>query len=84
MCAGALIHARIDTLVFGAREPRAGAVVSTATVIDNEALNHRIAVVEGVLADESSALLKAFFRLRREAGIDDSRTIAPPRSRDYR
>jgi len=84
MCAGALIHARIETLVFGAREPRAGAVVSTATVVANAALNHRVAVVEGVLAEESSALLKTFFRERREAGVGDSRIIAPPRSRDSR
>ncbi len=84
MCAGALIHARIRTLVFGAREPRAGAVVSTANVIENAALNHRIEVVEGVLADDCSALLKAFFRERRDAGDSDSRIIAPPRSRDYR
>jgi len=84
MCAGALIHARIRTLVFGAREPRAGAVVSTANSIENAALNHRVDVVEGVLADECGALLKAFFRERRDASADDSRIIAPPRSRDYR
>ena len=68
MCAGALIHARIDTLVFGAREPRGGAVVSTATVIDNAGLNHRVAIVEGVLADECQALVQMFFRARRDAG----------------
>lgn len=84
MCAGALIHARIDRLVFGAREPRAGAVVSTAAAFDNAALNHRVDVVEGVLANESSELLRTFFRARREAGEDDSRIIASPRSRDYR
>ncbi len=84
MCAGALVHARIRTLVFGAREPRAGAVVSTANAIENAALNHRVEVVEGVLADDCGALLKAFFRQRREAGADDSRIIAPPRSRDSR
>jgi tRNA(adenine34) deaminase len=66
MCAGALIHARIDTLVFGAREPRAGAVVSTASVMDNAGLNHRITIIEGVLADESGHLLKTFFRTRRD------------------
>ncbi len=84
MCAGALVHARIRTLVFGAREPRAGAIVSTTNAIENAALNHRVEVVEGVLADDCSALLKAFFRERREAGGDDSRIIAPPRSRDSR
>ena len=66
MCAGALIHARIGTLVFGAREPRAGAVVSAASVLDNAALNHRIAVIEGVLAAEAGELIKRFFRTRRD------------------
>jgi tRNA(adenine34) deaminase len=68
MCAGALIHARIETLVFGAREPRAGAIVSSAAVIANAGLNHRVAVVEGILAEECQALLKTFFRARREDG----------------
>ncbi len=68
MCAGALIHARVDTLVFGAREPRAGAIVSHAAVIDNAGLNHRVAFVEGILVDECQQLLKTFFRARRDAG----------------
>jgi tRNA(adenine34) deaminase len=67
MCAGALVHARIGTLVYAAREPRAGAIVSTAAVLDSSALNHRIDVVEGVLADEAAALLKDFFAARRDA-----------------
>ncbi len=71
MCAGALIHARIDTLVFGAREPRAGAIVSSAALIDNAGLNHRIDVVEGILADDCQQLLKTFFRARRDAGAGD-------------
>ena len=65
MCAGALIHARVGRLVFGAREPRAGAVVSSAKVLDNAALNHQVSVTEGVLADECAALLKEFFKSRR-------------------
>ncbi len=65
MCAGALVHARIATLVYGAPEPKAGAVRSTAAVLDNPALNHRVEVVAGVLADEAGALLKAFFADRR-------------------
>jgi len=76
MCAGALVHARIDTLVYGAREPRAGAIVSTAQVLDNAALNHRVAVVAGVLEDECAALLTEFFRARRDAPDDRSRIIA--------
>ncbi len=65
MCAGALVHARIARLVFGAREPRAGAVVSTAQVLAAPGLNHRVEVVEGVLADEAQQLMQEFFRSRR-------------------
>ena len=65
MCAGALVHARIETLVFGAREPRAGAVYSSANVLDNPGLNHRVSVVEGVLAEECGELMSSFFRERR-------------------
>ena len=65
MCAGALVHARIARLVFGAREPRAGAVVSTLRLLDQAHLNHRVEVVEGMLADESAMMLRAFFAERR-------------------
>ncbi len=65
MCAGALVHARVDRLVFAAREPKAGAVVSTAQVLDNPALNHRIEVTMGVCEDEAVALMQDFFRMRR-------------------
>jgi tRNA(adenine34) deaminase len=68
MCAGALVHARIETLVYGALEPKSGAVVSTANALANPRLNHRVAVLGGVLADESAALLKRFFAARRAAG----------------
>ena len=47
MCCGALVHARVETVIFAAREPRAGAVVSTASLLDNPALNHRVAWNEG-------------------------------------
>lgn len=65
MCAGAMVHARIARLVFGAREPRAGAVVSTAQVLSTPGLNHRVEVVEGVLAEEAQRLMQEFFRARR-------------------
>ena len=69
MCAGAMHQARIDRLVFGAADPKAGAVGSLYDLSDDERLNHRFEVTPGVLADESSALLKAFFgRLRRDGG----------------
>jgi tRNA(adenine34) deaminase len=70
MCAGALVHARVATLVYGAAEPRAGAVTSTASVLDNPALNHRVEVFSGVLADDCAALLKAFFGARRRVAAD--------------
>lgn len=65
MCCGAMVHARVARLVFGAREPKAGAVISTAAVLDNAALNHRVVWEEGVGADESAKALKDFFRARR-------------------
>lgn len=65
MCAGALVHARIKRLVFGAAEPRAGAVVSSLQLLAGGQLNHRIEVEGGVLGDECAAIMKAFFRDRR-------------------
>lgn len=67
MCAGAMIHARIQTLVFAAREPRAGAIRSQQRFFESDYLNHRVAVREGILAEESAGLLKAFFRQRRKS-----------------
>jgi tRNA(adenine34) deaminase len=65
MCAGALVHARIEQLIFGAREPRAGAVCSSSRVLDNPGLNHKVTVIEGVLGKECKALMSAFFQERR-------------------
>ncbi len=65
MCAGALVHARIATLVYGAPEPRSGAVQSVAQALDNPALNHRVSAVGGVLEAECRELMQAFFRRRR-------------------
>ena len=65
MCVGAMIHARIEKLVFAAREPRAGVVCSTCSMLDEPRYNHRVRWQEGVLADESSARLQAFFQARR-------------------
>lgn len=66
MCLGAMIHARVERLVFGAPEPRAGAVVSQAALIDAGHFNHRLSFTQGVLADECSTLLQDFFRSRRK------------------
>jgi len=66
MCVGAMIHARISKVVFGAREPRAGALVSNLQLHQSAVYNHQLEVEEGVLADECRALMKNFFRARRE------------------
>lgn len=66
MCAGALVHARIATLVFGTLEPKAGAIVSAMRLLDHPALNHRVTVIGGVLEDECRSLLQAFFVYRRK------------------
>ncbi len=65
MCIGALIHARVDEIVFGAADPKAGAVQSVFQMANAPQLNHQIAVTPGVLADECGELLRAFFELRR-------------------
>jgi tRNA(adenine34) deaminase len=65
MCCGALVHARVDQLYFGALEPKAGAVVSTASLLDGPALNHRVCWQGEIMADDSATLLKAFFAARR-------------------
>ena len=65
MCMGAMLQARIDRLVFGATDPKTGAAVSLMRLGDDERLNHRFEVEGGLLAEESSALLRAFFRARR-------------------
>ncbi len=65
MCVGALVHARIERLVFGAREPKAGAVVSQSRLLDTKSLNHRISVTDGVLAEECGERLSQFFTAKR-------------------
>jgi tRNA(adenine34) deaminase len=65
MCAGAMIHARLDRLVFAAADPKAGACGSVLSVLNHPQLNHQMQVEQGILADESSELLRGFFRERR-------------------
>ena len=65
MCAGALVQARIARLIYGADDAKGGAVRTCLQVLDAGALNHRVAVTAGVLADESVALLQSFFAARR-------------------
>ena len=65
MCAGAMVHARIKRLIYGADDPKAGAVRSIMQLLENPRLNHRVEVQGGVLAGRSAELLQEFFRNRR-------------------
>jgi tRNA(adenine34) deaminase len=65
MCAGALVHARIRRLIYGASDPKAGAAGSVLSVVNHPALNHPMQVTAGVLAGRCMDMLQAFFRERR-------------------
>jgi tRNA(adenine34) deaminase len=65
MCAGALIQARVKRLIYGAADPKAGAVKSVLQVLNHPAMNHQMEVVPGVLAEECASLLQSFFKGRR-------------------
>ena len=66
MCAGAMVAARIERLVYGCSDPKGGAAGGAIDVLASEAVNHRVAVTRGVLADETGAQLRAFFAERRK------------------
>ena len=65
MCAGAIVLARIPKVVYAATDPKSGAAGTLYNILQDERLNHRVEVTSGVLAEESSALLKSFFQQRR-------------------
>jgi tRNA(adenine34) deaminase len=67
MCAGAMVHARISRLIYGASDPKAGAAGSVLEITNHPRLNHRIDVISGVLADECSELLRNFFAEKRKS-----------------
>jgi tRNA(adenine34) deaminase len=69
MCAGALVHARLKRLIYGAKDPKAGAVESVMQVVNHPRLNHRMEVTGGVLAERCAATLREFFRERRETSL---------------
>ena len=71
MCVGAMVLARVRTVVFGAREPKTGALVSTTQPLEIPTLNHRFDVVEGVLETECRGVVQAFFRTRRSTTTSD-------------
>ena len=79
MCAGAMVQARIPRLVYAVPDVRAGAAGSVFEVVRSPALNHRIEVTEGVLADEAKAQLERFFQgVRRRGARGDSGTLLGP------
>jgi tRNA(adenine34) deaminase len=65
MCAGAMVHARLERLVFASTDPKAGAAGSVLSVLNHPQLNHLMDVDQGILGDESAELLRSFFRERR-------------------
>jgi tRNA(adenine34) deaminase len=65
MCVGAMVHARVDTVVYGAAEPKAGAITSMTRAHEFPGLNHRLQVQSGVLEEECREMMQAFFRSRR-------------------
>ena len=67
MCAGAITHARVRRLVYGADDPKAGGVKSVVEVLNHQGLNHQVEVIAGVLAGRSREMLQAFFREKRSA-----------------
>ncbi|OUR73489.1 tRNA-specific adenosine deaminase [Methylophaga sp. 41_12_T18] len=66
MCAGALVHARIDRVIYAAKEPKTGAAGSCFDIFNTKALNHHVDCKQGVLAEQSAELLRDFFRARRK------------------
>ena len=68
MCVGAMVHARIGRVVYGATEPKAGAIESAMRAHEHPSLNHRMSATGGVLADECRAIIQEFFEVRRQSG----------------
>jgi len=68
MCAGAIVLARLARLIFGTRDPKAGACCSLFAIVTDPRLNHRVTVTEGVLADDCAAILREFFAAQRAMG----------------
>ena len=71
MCAGAMVLARVDRVVYGSPDPKAGAAESLFNVVDNQALNHRLQVTAGVMEEECRDIMKAFFRQRRKKATSE-------------
>jgi tRNA(adenine34) deaminase len=65
MCAGAIVHARVERVIFGARDPKCGAVVSLYNVLDDKRLNHQVKITEGILKEECGEIISRFFKEKR-------------------
>ncbi len=72
MCAGAMVAARVDRVVFGCPDPKGGAAGSVLNILAHPALNHRVEITAGVLQEETAAQLQAFFRAKRSAKEDSA------------
>lgn len=73
MCAGAIIHSRIENVVYGARDPKTGACESLYKTLNDPRLNHQVNIISGVLEEDCSEVLKKFFKSRREQIRDEKR-----------
>ena len=71
MCVGAMVHARVAHVVYGAREPKAGAIESAMRAHEHPSLNHRLQAAGGVLEDECRAVMQEFFQARRTTQVDE-------------
>ncbi len=69
MCAGAIVHARLDNVIFGARDVKAGAAGSIINLLESPLLNHRCTVTSGLLENECKAILKGFFEIKRTSSL---------------
>ena len=74
MCAGAIVHARIERVIFGARDPKCGAVVSLYNILDDKRLNHQVRITEGILSQECGEIMSRFFREKRVTSAPASAT----------
>jgi len=71
MCAGAIVHARLARVIFGARDPKCGAVVSLYNVLNDERLNHQVEITEGILREECGEILSRFFQQKRVKAVSN-------------
>ncbi len=74
MCAGAIVHARVERLIFGARDPKYGAVVSLYNVLSDKRLNHLVKITEGILSQECGEIISRFFKEKRVTSAPASAT----------